>query len=86
MLFCFYVQGSRRFVLTKGGDLVSLYQNTEDPNPLLQTCTAWVVVTNKGQSALPNANHYQGQLQTLQRETVLSGKRISTHFSVPCEL
>jgi hypothetical protein len=73
--------------------------NPDDPNPLLQTTLSYsnnavelhsvdggLLVTNKGWSAFPNANHYQGQLQNPQSVRVLSGKRGSTHFIVPCEL
>jgi len=72
--------------------LATLCNNTEGPNPLhttaidLHSVGGGLLVTNKGESAFPKANHYQGQLQTLQRVTVLSGKRRSTQFRVPCEL
>jgi hypothetical protein len=52
----------------------------------LHIVSGGLLVTNKGLSVFPKVKNYQGQLQTLQRVTVLSGKRRSTHSCVPCEL
>jgi len=59
----------------------TLCNNTEGPNSILQTTAVdlhivggGLLVTNKGLSVFPKVKNYQGQLQTLQRVTVLSGK------------